>query len=144
MLCDGLGSVSDGISLTPRDLARWGQMHLEQGRFNDQQIVPVSFITDIQKGFDPNAITADSFLGPTLGVPSSMTYRNWFWIDKNSKGNAFCSSGYLGQWCYILPKFKTVIVKVSTWKLGDSWTDYFAMFRRDIEAFRRIAEQLEC
>ena len=61
----------------------------------------------------------------------------------NPKGNAFCSSGYLGQWCYILPRNKTVIVKLSTWKVKESWTDYFAMFRRDLKAFRRIAEALD-
>lgn len=143
MLCDGLGSVSDGISVTPRDLARWGQMHLDCGRVGEQQIVPADFIDDIRESFDPRVITDESFLGPKIGIPRSTSYRSWFWIDMHRDGNAFFSSGYLGQWCYILPKHKTVIVKVSTWKVSDSWTDYFAMFRRDLECFRSLAEMLD-
>ena len=143
MLCDGLGSVSDGISVILRDLARWGQMHLDGGHFNGQRIVPREFIDDILENFDPKAITDESFSGPRIGVPRSMTYRSWFWIDMSPGANAFTSSGYLGQWCYILPKHKSVIVKVSTWKLGETWKDYFATFSRDLAAFRKIAELLD-
>lgn len=143
MLCDGLGSVSDGISVTLRDLARWGQMHLDGGYFNGEQIVPRKFIDDVMKNFDPKAITEESFLGPRIGVPRSMTYRSWFWIDMSPGADAFTSSGYLGQWCYILPRHKCVIAKVSTWRLGETWNDYFAKFRRDLAVFRKIAHKLD-
>lgn len=143
MLCDGLGSVSDGISVTLRDLARWGQMHLDEGYFNGEQIVPREFIDDIVGNFDPRAITKKSFLGPRIGVPRSMTYRSWFWIDRRRRANAFTSSGYLGQWCYILPKHNCVIAKLSTWRLGETWNDYFAKFRRELAAFRRIAQEVD-
>jgi CubicO group peptidase (beta-lactamase class C family) len=143
MLCDGLGSVSDGISVTLRDLARWGQMHLDCGSFNGHQIVPRHFIDDIQKNFDPKAITDESFLGPGIGLPRSTSYRSWFWIDMSPRANAYTSSGYLGQWCYILPKHRSVIAKISTWKLGETWNDYFATFRRDLVAFRKIAQAMD-
>jgi CubicO group peptidase (beta-lactamase class C family) len=143
MLCDGLGSVSDGISVTLRDLARWGQMHLDRGHFNGEQVVPGPFIDDILDNFDPKAITEESFLGPRSGVPRPMTYRSWFWIDMSPGANAFTSSGYLGQWCYVLPKYSCVIAKVATWRSSDGWHDYFAKFRRDLAAFRKIAQELD-
>ena len=95
-----------------------------------------------RENFNPEAITKESFLGPTIGLPKSTSYRSWFWINMCPGANAFTSSGYLGQWCYILPKYKSVIAKVSTWKLGESWKDYFATFRRDLAAFRNIAQAL--
>jgi hypothetical protein len=104
--------------------------------------VPQPFIDDILENFDPDAITPESFLGPSIGLPESTSYRSWFWIDPSPGANAFTSSGYLGQWCYILPKYRSKIVKVSTWKLGETWNDYFARFRRDLAAFRKIAQRL--
>ena len=64
--CDGLGSRSTNgrITCTLRDLARWGLMHLNGGKFNGNRILPQDFIDDIPSDADPAKITEDSFPGP--------------------------------------------------------------------------------
>ena len=41
--------------MTLRDFARFAQMHVQYGRFNNQQIVPSEWIDDIRCGGDKEA-----------------------------------------------------------------------------------------
>lgn len=140
---DGLGAAwtNAGISMTLRDFARWGQMHLERGHSNGQHLVPASFIEDIRTGADPSKITWKSFIGPRTGNDVLVAYRSQFWIPFREQGD-FAAAGFGGQWCYINPKHKVVIAKFSTYdddeEAGKSWK----YERLDVGAFQEVARAL--
>ena len=53
-MVDSIGTESGGggLNTTLRDLARFGKMIRNKGRFNGQQIVPAEAVADIEKGGD--------------------------------------------------------------------------------------------
>ncbi|NTV72567.1 MAG: serine hydrolase, partial [Azonexaceae bacterium] len=64
IVCDAQGAATPfgGMSTTLRDLARWGQMHLENGTLNGRRVLPESFIPDVRDHADLEKITKDSGL----------------------------------------------------------------------------------
>jgi CubicO group peptidase (beta-lactamase class C family) len=135
--CDGLGSPSTNgrINCTLRDLARWGQMHLNGGKFNGNRILPPAFIDDIPSNADPAKITEDSFPGPRHKNKTLTAYRSQYWIPKDGEGD-FTAAGYNGQWCYISPRSQTVIVKFSTY--DDDADDAPRFGDMDLAAFQHL------
>ena len=112
---NGTCTPYSGISVTLRDLARWGQMHLRLGMWNGTQIIPRRFIEDIQQNHDPTKFTEDSWLSPYV-LPGT-AYRSQFWIPGN-KTDAYYADGAYGQYCYIHPESETVIVRFATQSKG--------------------------
>ena len=140
---DGLGAAwtNAGVSMTLRDFARWGQMHLERGHFNGKQIVPASFIQDIRKGADPSKIKWESFIGPRTGNDVLVAYRSQFWIPFREQGD-FAAAGFGGQWCYINPEHEVVIAKFSTYDDDEKAANSWEYERLDVSAFQEIARVL--
>ena len=67
--CDGLGEAvpSFGISATLRDIGRWGQMCLQNGKWNGHQMVPAEFFADLQKtALGGKPLTEESGAGITV------------------------------------------------------------------------------
>jgi CubicO group peptidase (beta-lactamase class C family) len=101
-----------GISVTLRDLARWGQMHAQYGNWNGQQIVPRESIEDVQRNHDPSKIKPESFLSADDLLPNT-GYRSQFWIPGVQR-DTFYAGGAFGQLCYVHPPTNTVIVRFAT------------------------------
>lgn len=140
---DGLGAAwtNAGISMTLRDFARWGQMHLERGQFNGQQIVPASFIEDIRMSADPSKIKWESFVGPRTGNDVLIAYRSQFWVPFRERGD-FAAAGFGGQWCYINPEHEVVIAKFSTYDDDKEADKSWKYERLDVGAFQELARLL--
>jgi CubicO group peptidase (beta-lactamase class C family) len=86
-----------GLLTTLRDMARFGQMMLQQGWFNEQQIVPTAVVEDIErsaKGSSPYA-------------------RHWWMVNKEH--GAYCALGFGGQMLYIDPRAQLVVAKFSSY-----------------------------
>ena len=60
---DSLGTefAGGGLNASLRDMARFGEMMRNQGKFNGQQIIPASVVQDIAKGGDKGAFPQASF-----------------------------------------------------------------------------------
>ncbi|MCJ2182146.1 beta-lactamase family protein [Novosphingobium sp. 1949] len=87
-----------GYNATLRDLGRLGQMVLDKGKGNGRQIVPASWIAQATV--------------PTNGEEGNEGgYGFQWWTVKDS--NAFFALGLQGQFIYIDPDTRTVIVKTS-------------------------------
>ncbi|PEE44588.1 serine hydrolase domain-containing protein [Bacillus pseudomycoides] len=100
----GVEQASAGLNATARDMARFGQLILNNGRYNGMQMLPSSIpenIKSIQEGELP--------IGP--GAPIS--YHNQWWITHNEQG-AFEVLGSYGQCLYIDPTANMVIVHFSS------------------------------
>lgn len=86
-----------GFNAVARDYARFGQMMLDGGRANGRQIVPAAWVAEATRPADAE--------GPMGG------YGYQWWTVANS--NAYYALGLEGQFIYIDPDSRTVIVKLS-------------------------------
>tara|TARA_R100000935_G_scaffold2689_2_gene7175 strand:+ start:1721 stop:2893 length:1173 start_codon:yes stop_codon:yes gene_type:complete len=84
----GVAFVLGGLNLTTRDYARMGQMFLQNGRYNGQQIVPAEWVA---------ASTAPS--APTSEGQISYGYQ--WWIPQGATEGEFMARGVYGQYIYI-------------------------------------------
>jgi hypothetical protein len=109
-------TAGSGLLTTLRDMARFGQMMLQKGCFNGQQIVPQVVIEDIERG--------------TIGSSLSSYHYQW-WMSNNEHG-AYFALGYGGQILYIDPVAQLVVAKFSSYPTpvagGEEFFHAFAAF----------------
>ena len=60
----GVETAGSGLLTTTRDMARFGQMLLQEGYFNGAQILPAAVVADIQAGGDPAAFARGPAASP--------------------------------------------------------------------------------
>lgn len=100
-----------GYNATLRDFARLGQMMLDQGKFNGRQVLPADWVrqaTTITSNADAGAppVTADV---TSPFARSGYGFQVWTLDDTG----AYMALGLQGQFIYIHPATRTVIVKLS-------------------------------
>jgi CubicO group peptidase (beta-lactamase class C family) len=107
---DSIGTpfAGGGLNTGLRDLARFGEMLRNNGRFNGQQIVPKAVIDDIRRGGDK-----DAFAKANYSLLPGWSYRNMWWVTHNEDG-AYTARGVHGQTIYIDPKAEMVIVRYAS------------------------------
>jgi CubicO group peptidase (beta-lactamase class C family) len=126
---DYLGSpvANGGFVITLRDLARFGQMVLDDGYYNGEQIIPSGWIDDIRfngknsawKPTKHGEVWPDGF------------YRNQWYVTKDDHGSFF-AVGVNGQHIWINPTTRVVIVKFSSFpKSADTESAGLAMAGMD-------------
>jgi len=107
---DSIGTpfAGGGLNTGLRDLARFGEMLRNDGRFNGQQIVPKAAVEDIRRGGDKAAFAKGGY--PLL---KGWSYRDMWWVTHNDHG-AYMARGVHGQRIYIDPKAEMVIVRYAS------------------------------
>eukprot|EP00929_Paragymnodinium_shiwhaense_P088652 TRINITY_DN48963_c0_g1_i2.p1 TRINITY_DN48963_c0_g1~~TRINITY_DN48963_c0_g1_i2.p1 ORF type:complete len:452 (-),score=65.24 TRINITY_DN48963_c0_g1_i2:99-1325(-) len=107
---EGVCGVSGGFSCTARDLARVGQLLVDEGRcMAGEQIIPPEFIADC---LAPDAATRARYSSED---PYGQAYKNNFWICGKSHSDAsLMGYGIHGQVLWAEPSDKLVIVKMSS------------------------------
>ncbi len=110
---DGSHPGGYGISMTPRDMLRFGYLYLNYGRWEDRQIIPAGWI----------AVTP-----PKSKLP--MAYGNLFWnFPLLPLGDSYEAIGVTGQFITILPEYDTVIVRTgSAGALNNLFDGIFGLF----------------
>jgi len=103
-------TAGSGLLTTLRDKARFGQMLLQKGEFNGQQIIPFQVVEDIEKGGDKNAFALSS---AASSMNQGYSYHHQWWITHN-KHCVYQGLGYGGQMLYIDPVAQLVIAKFSS------------------------------
>lgn len=91
-----------GFNATVRDLARVGLMMLNEGKGNGRQIIPAQWV---HQSVQPAA------------AGNEAVYGYQWWLTPGSK--AYAAMGLQGQYVYVDPATRTVIVKVSYFPPGD-------------------------
>lgn len=102
---------------TPRDWARFGLLYLNNGTWNNQQILPKEWVTQTYT--------------PTPSSPLKdygyMFWLNGFDADKNAMrhfpdvpADMYCASGYGGQKVVIIPSKKLVVVRLGLNPVNDN------------------------
>lgn len=94
---DGVNFGGSNLYLKPRDMAKFGQMLIQNGRWQNQQIVDSTWIGEATKGQYSETYWA---------------YGYYFWIMKDLK--AYDAAGHGGQEIIVVPD-KNLVVIVTAW-----------------------------
>ncbi len=85
-----------GLFMRLEDMAKLGQLYLQHGQWNGQQLVPADWVEESTKAH------------MDTGIEGSEQYGYQLWINKDRPG-AFTFNGMLGQNVYILPDVNMVM-----------------------------------
>ena len=113
--CDRVGSAihDGGMSATARDLARFGQLLLDDGHVNGVEVVPSAWLAD---AIHPPPAVRQAFANTDNDeVLTGGWYRNQFWFVPVPDGEALVCLGIHGQMVYVNRSTRTVGVKLSSW-----------------------------
>lgn len=102
---------SGGLNVTARDAARFGQMILQKGQYNGQQVIPKKTAERILKAGDPKPFTV--FQQAPWYQSIGYAYHDQWWTI-NNEHKAVTAIGIHGQWIYIDPVAEVVIVRQSS------------------------------
>ncbi len=97
-----------GFNATLRDFARIGQMMLDGGRANGRQVAPADWVRASTTPSTPAQADAP-------GMPTGYGLQWWLLDDKG----AYSALGLQGQYIYVDPRSRTVVVKMSYFPPGD-------------------------
>ena len=97
-----------GLDLRARDLARLGQLLLQDGVSGAQQVLPTEWI---------RASTAPAYTWRSAFDPlESYTYGRLWWVNEAPTAPAFLAWGYGGQFIYVVPSLDLVVVATTDWR----------------------------
>ena len=109
----GNAMADGGISVTLRDLGRFGLLFLPTVDAARKDVVPRDWVADTVRGA-PDGPDAFAVGDATPGLPRGAHYRNGWWVP--DPGAPFLyGSGIYGQNVFIHGPTQTVVVKLSTW-----------------------------
>ncbi len=97
-----------GIDLRPRDLARIGQLFLQNGWSGERQILSESWIRQA---------TAPVFSWRVnYGALRAVSYGFLWWTEDSPWGGAYMAWGFGGQFLFVLPALNMVVVATTEWR----------------------------
>ncbi|MBC9879894.1 serine hydrolase [Bradyrhizobium sp. INPA01-394B] len=105
----GSARTGGGICMTPRDLARIGEMMRLGGVVNGRRIVSQEWIADLINNGSAEAWAQGK---STEWLPNGRYRSKWYQTGEASK--AFFALGIHGQWLYVDPAAEMVIAKFSS------------------------------
>lgn len=134
----GMEMAFGGLNIVLRDYARFGQLFLNNGVYDGQQIIPKKWIEDSVTPDAPHLMPGENPLSSWV-----MGYGYQWWIPETSPKkikNDYMAIGVYNQYIYVHPLSRTVVVKLSAYPNYN--TDGSEKTLRTVELFRTIAEQM--
>ena len=131
---DSIGTpfAGGGFNATLRDMARLGQLMLNDGRWGNEQIVPAEAIARIRSGGKK-----ETFAKADYKLLSGWSYGGMWWISNNEHG-AYAARGVHGQTIWIDPKADMVIARFASHPVAAN----AANDPTSLPAYRAVAEHL--
>ena len=106
----GAPQTDGGLCVATRDLARFGQLHLQQGVMNGRRIVPEEWIRDFRNNGDADSWDRGNFAEFMPGFH----YRSKWYTDRQDPHRPCLGIGIHGQFLYVDPTAAVVIAKHSS------------------------------
>lgn len=130
----GMEFALGGLNATARDYAKIGQLFLDSGRWQGQQIVPADWVRASVTPDAPHLMP-----GKRASADHDEGYGFQWWIPNGAK-DEFNAQGIYTQFIYVDPDMDMVIVKLSS---NYHFKNDHGLFHDiEIELYRKIAEQL--
>lgn len=126
----GVGFVLGGVLMRTRDYARFGQMILQNGRFNGQQIVPASWVEE-------------STLASANTAQGEEHYGYQWWLAADPRPGEVFARGIYGQYIYINRPAGVVIAVNSAdraFREAGAYEQNLSMFRAIVDALDEDAQ----
>lgn len=131
-LSNGKELAMGGLSVSLRDYARFARLYLNGGNYNGKQILPEEWVRDTMD------IQAEySRPGANLDAYNAIGYGYQWWLPEGEEGE-FMAIGVYGQWIYVNPVKKVIIVKTSA--DPDFMAKNYEL--KHVELFRAIADNI--
>ncbi|SMC75369.1 hypothetical protein SAMN06295998_104276 [Primorskyibacter flagellatus] len=131
---DSIGTpfAGGGFNATLRDMARFGQLVLQEGEWDGEQIIPAEAIARIRQGGD-----TDAFAKAGYDLLDGWSYRGMWWLSHDDHG-AFAARGVHGQTVWVDPTAEMVIVRFASNPVaGNAAND-----PTSLPAYRAVADYL--
>jgi CubicO group peptidase (beta-lactamase class C family) len=118
-----------------RDMARLGQLMLQEGKWNGKQVIPADWVTK-----STTVVTPVEKMNPERMRSGEFGYAYMWWIWDGPKATgafdgAYTARGAFGQYITVLPKLQMVIAHKTDPDDGSTnWNTYSLILKRLIEA----------
>ena len=93
-----------GLSLKPRDAAKFGYLYLHNGNWDGKQVVPADFVAEAVKSHYLSSAT------------SGYGYQSWWTYPQDG---VYYAAGLYGQRIYVAPELDLVVVFTTSMSIGD-------------------------
>jgi CubicO group peptidase (beta-lactamase class C family) len=95
------------LRLTPRDMAKLGQLYLQQGRWAGQPVLPADWV---------------SLTTAPQGLADNVDWYGYLWWLRgrgyyDARSNALVAYGYGGQFIVVLPELDLIVVTTATYEV---------------------------
>jgi CubicO group peptidase (beta-lactamase class C family) len=97
----GISKGGWGMKMKPRDMAKFGYLYLNQGKWDGQQIIPAEWI---------EASTKSYHQVPEPLEPWDLYMGYFWWLHEDG---IYAAHGMKGQFIYVIPEFDLVVVITS-------------------------------
>lgn len=112
----GNTAVNGGLAMRPSDLARIGQLLLQQGRWRDEQLIDADYLRQAVEPTEANGgygflmwlNAGDTYRGVNVPVPQHYSHS----VFVGSPRDMYAFSGALGQFVAVVPSRDLVIVRL--------------------------------
>ncbi len=106
------------IFMQPRDMARMGELYINKGSLDGEQIVPAKWVEYSKTDHGDN-------------------YGNYWWHHYEKGYFSMAAQGYAGQRIYVTPELNLVVVTTSRWRVNssaaaDQQNDNFNLWRNHV------------
>jgi CubicO group peptidase (beta-lactamase class C family) len=98
----GISAGAYGLALRTEEIARFGQLYLQKGKWHGKQLIPSNWISE--------ATARQTATGSAPNSDWDQGYGYQFW---RSRHNSYRGDGAFGQYCLIIPDFDAVVVITS-------------------------------
>jgi len=115
-----------GLSLRTEDVARFGQLYLQNGNWNGKQLIPASWIEAA------TALQVSTGSDPSKDFEQGYGYQFW-----RGRHGTYFGIGWAGQYCLILPHQDAVVI--ITAGLGDMNEIFDLVWKHLLPAFHQNA-----
>lgn len=122
----GINCGGWGLSLTTEDMAKMGQLFLQQGKWNGKQLVPAEWLKEMSSYQVPSAPSGTRFEDlEKAGLTKDNNewvqgYGYQMWICRH---NAYRADGYAGQYIMVFPDRDAVLVLTTSSSLYQPYID---------------------
>jgi len=115
-----------GVNARAVDFAKLGQLYLDEGRVGETQVVPES---RVRASTEPYFPAAADYYGPDMALLPGRAYYGlmWWGFARDDGSFDFAAEGDKGQFIYVSPSRRLVIVRHGT-AYGLPWSTWLRLF----------------
>jgi CubicO group peptidase (beta-lactamase class C family) len=105
IMAGGHVSTHGGLYLRPRDMAKFGQLYLQDGMWNGERVISEEWVVASTR--------------PFIGAWGNTQYGYQWWFENVGGYDVRHTSGYGGQYIFVVPELDMVIVTAAGYDQGD-------------------------